>query len=220
MVDSIEEQKVLEELIDESKPPLLKSQSGFHPLLYTPFRYPPLKNGSRFGKKTEPSLWYGSLTPETAMTEKAYYQLAFINASTGNFGTIISPLTIFSVKLNIRRGVELNKQPFVEYKDQISSPNIYEFSQFLGQKMRENDVDGFKFISARDIKQGINVGLFKISSFANKQPNSGSFQTWQCNTTKNAVEFIRMGSIHEEALIFSIQNFMIGGTFPFPSLLK
>ncbi len=57
LVDSIEEQKVLEELIDESKPPLLKSQIGFHPLLYTPFRYLPLKNGSRFGKKTEPSFW-------------------------------------------------------------------------------------------------------------------------------------------------------------------
>src|SRR5579883_749608 len=94
LVDSLEEQKILDELIEQSKPALLESQARFHPLLYTPFRYPPLKHGSRFGKKTEPSLWYGSLSPDTAMAEKAYYQLAFINASAGEFGLIISPMTI------------------------------------------------------------------------------------------------------------------------------
>src|SRR5438046_816718 len=75
LVDSIEEQKALDELIDESKPTLSISQAMFHPLLYTPFKYPPLKHGSRFGKKTESSLWYGSLNVETTMAEKAFYQL-------------------------------------------------------------------------------------------------------------------------------------------------
>lgn len=218
LVDTIEEQKILEELMDKSRPALLESQASFHSLLYTPFRYPPLKNGSRFGKKTEPSLWYGALTPQTAMAEKAYYQLAFINASIGDFGAIISPMTIFSVTLKMLRGVELNKQPFLNYKDQLSSPCTYEVTQFLGQKMRSSDVDGFTFISARDIRQGINIGVFKMGSFANKYPDGASFQTWQCNTTKNTVEFVQMGSIHEGVLVFPMQDFMIDGIFPFPCI--
>jgi hypothetical protein len=64
LVDSIEEQKILEELIDQSKSHPLVSQNGFHPLLVMPFRDPPLENGSRFGKKSEASLWYGSKTKE------------------------------------------------------------------------------------------------------------------------------------------------------------
>lgn len=219
LVDSIEEQKVLEELIEESKPEISKSHSNFHQLLYTPFRYPPLKDGSRFGKKTEQSLWYGSLNPETAMAEKAYYQLAFINASAGDFGTIISQMTIFSAKIKIQNGIELHKEPFLSYKDNISSPTSYEVSQFLGTQMRESNIDGFTFLSARSVKPSINVGLYKIDTFENKQPDAESFQTWQTNTTKNTVEFIRLGSIKEQYLIFPIKDFMVNDMFPFPSIV-
>ena len=68
LVDSFEEQVVLEEIIESDKPSITKEYLNFHPLLYTPFRYPPLKYGSRFGKKTEPSLWYGSLKLHTAIS--------------------------------------------------------------------------------------------------------------------------------------------------------
>jgi len=216
LVDSIEEQKVLEELIDDSKPPLLREEAHFHPLLYTPFRYPPLKNGSRFGKKSEPSLWYGSLNTQTSMAEKAYYQLAFINASAGNFEMVISPMTIFSVKLNIVKGVRLHESPFLKYQNHISSPSSYQWSQFLGKQMRDHHLDGFLFASARDRKKGINVGLFKINSFANKQPNATSFQMWQCHTTKNFVEFIRMGSINDQAYFYARENFIVDDIFPLP----
>lgn len=216
LVDSLTEQKILDTLIEESKPMLLQAYIPFHPLLYTPFRYPPLKNGSRFGKKIEPSLWYGSINFETTMAEKAYYQLAFVNASHASFGMVVSPMTLFSVKINILKGIELNEPPFLKYKDQISSPISYENSQFLGRKMRENNIDGFKFISARDLNQGINIGLFNMHSFASKQPNAPSFQTWQCNTTKTNVEFVKLGSNNDHVFIFNIQDFTMDGIFPLP----
>jgi len=51
LVDSAEEQTLLEELIDGAKPP--ETFGGkFHYLLSTPFRYPPLPHGSRFGTLT------------------------------------------------------------------------------------------------------------------------------------------------------------------------
>lgn len=74
LVDSIEEHDLLEELIEESKPIIEKKKNY---LIFTPFRYPPLKYGSRFGSTFEPSLWYGSLQLETAFTEVAYYRLKF-----------------------------------------------------------------------------------------------------------------------------------------------
>ncbi len=218
LVDSIAEQKALEELIEESKPAISISQIGFHPLLYTPFRYPPLKHGSRFGKKTEPSLWYGSLSIATATAEKAFYQLAFINASAGNFGFVTSPMTIFSVKLKIIKGVKLNEEPFTQYKEEMSSPTNYGNSQLLGTRMRTSNLDGFTFISARDAKMGVNIGLFKMNAFANKNPDARSFQTWQCNTTKINVEFIQTGSVKDPVITFLIQDFQIDGVLPFPAI--
>lgn len=210
LVDSIEEQKILDQIIEESIP-------AIHPLLSRPFKTPPLKYGSRFGKKTEASLWYGSLNPETAMTEKAYYQLAFINASAGDFGTITSPIYLFSVELKIKRGIRLNEEPFVQYTHKISSPVTYEDSQSLGRRMRENHIDGFSFVSARDAKNGINIGLFNTNAFVKRQPDTASQQTWQCNTSKNSVEFIRIG-LNDHSLSFLIQSFMIDGNLPFPAV--
>ena len=49
LVDSNEEQAILERLLDESKPAVLASTAGLDYLLATPFRYPPSwPGGSRF----------------------------------------------------------------------------------------------------------------------------------------------------------------------------
>ena len=52
LVDSDAEQALLEELIEEVKPPT-GVPAGLHYLLFTPFRYPPLRHGSRFGTRAE-----------------------------------------------------------------------------------------------------------------------------------------------------------------------
>lgn len=83
--------------------------------------------------------------------------------------------------------------------------------------MRTHGIDGFTFLSARDRNAGINIGLFNINSFANKTPDVDSFQTWQCNITKQNVEFIQIGTITDRTLIFPLQHFLINGELPFPS---
>src|SRR5215207_11623139 len=65
LVDSAEEQALLEEMIDSVKPPDV-TNGRMHYLLFTPFRYPPLPHGSRFGRRTERGIWYGSLDLRTA----------------------------------------------------------------------------------------------------------------------------------------------------------
>src|SRR3954464_14802986 len=50
LVDTAEEQMLLEELPEMSKPPA-RAPSRLHSLLSTPFRSPPLRHGSRFGTR-------------------------------------------------------------------------------------------------------------------------------------------------------------------------
>lgn len=45
LVDTLEEQALLEELLESSKPPVPADAEPLHYLLKTPFRYPPLRWG-------------------------------------------------------------------------------------------------------------------------------------------------------------------------------
>ena len=77
LVDTLAEQALLEELLERSKPPLADGSRGLHYLLATPFRYPPLPWGSRFGSRFEPSLFYAARHVDTALAEGAFYRFVF-----------------------------------------------------------------------------------------------------------------------------------------------
>lgn len=77
LVDNLAEQGLLEELLEGAKPAPRPGSERLDYLLMTPFRYPPLRHGSRFGRAYEPSLLYGALAPATALAECAYYRFVF-----------------------------------------------------------------------------------------------------------------------------------------------
>lgn len=81
LVHSYEEQDALEQMLDESKPPLpTMRDAGKHFLLFTPFRYAPAQ-ASRFRKAGRHSLWYGAKALEAACSEVAYERMRFIQDS-------------------------------------------------------------------------------------------------------------------------------------------
>jgi len=219
LVDSFDEQIILDDMIESNKPRVAKEYSNFHSLLYTPFRYPPLKHGSRFGKKMEPSLWYGSLELNVAMSEKAFYLFNFLRASKAKYGIVEQPLTIFSTLIKTDRGIKLSEPPFSKYTSLISSPDSYEISQRLGSAMREANIQAFTYKSARDAAAaaGINIALFTPKAFGHKKPNITSFQSWQCIANNHLIEFSRLSSITRETTSFSVDQFMLNGTLPFPA---
>src|SRR3954470_4873943 len=98
LVESDEEQRLLEELIDAAKPPE-RTRSRLHYLLFTPFRYPPLRHGSRFGTRHEPGIWYGSESLHTAFAEVAYYRLLFLEGTRARLEPLETTLTAFSVNV-------------------------------------------------------------------------------------------------------------------------
>jgi hypothetical protein len=217
LVDTYEEYEILEALIESDKPMLKEELKGYHPLLYTPFRYAPLEYGSRFGNRLQPALWYGSLDINTTLVEKAYYQLNFLRASKADFGLVESLLTLFSCEVKTKTGIHLELEPFTKYTAEISSPTSYQMSQQLGLDMRESSIEAFTYQSARDPLKKINIGLFTPKAFLHHRPNASSFQTWQCLTNKEVVEFTKSSGMNNESKIISIETFLIDSELPFPA---
>src|SRR5882762_5938398 len=111
LVDSDEEQAVLEDVLERYKPPL-QAGERLHYLLSTPFRYPPLRNGSRFGTRRERGIWYGAETLRSAFAEVAYYRLLFLEGTRADLGLVETDLTVFQARVRTRRGLDLTRLPF------------------------------------------------------------------------------------------------------------
>jgi hypothetical protein len=214
LVRSDAEQQVLEELIEGVKPPA--PGGALHYLLYTPFRYPPLRYGSRFGRRTERGVWYGSERLETAFAEVAYYRLVFLEGTAAVLEPLVAPLTAFRVTLRAPRGVDLTRPPFAAYRAAVSDPASYGASQPLGSALREAGVQAFRFHSARDAELGINVGAFDPVVFGRRQPRD--LQTWLCTATRAGVEVQRRDYFRRGALSFPRARFLVSGTLPAPAV--
>lgn len=214
LVDSAEEQELLEELIDSVKPPDVTS-GRLHYLLFTPFRYPPLRHGSRFGARHERGIWYGSETRATALAEVAYYRLLFLEGTTGALGAVLTALTAFTVKARSSRGIDLVHAPFGAHRKAIASPNSYAASQALGTAMRDAGVELFRYPSARD-PNGVNVGAFASTVFGAAKPQK--FETWHCTAMKERVEFAQSDYLERERLVFERDAFLVAGELPAPAL--
>lgn len=215
LVDSNEEQALLEELIDGVKPPDLTG-GKFHYLLFTPFRYPPLAHGSRFGRKTERGIWYGSTDRRTAFAEVAYYRLLFLEGTRASLGTVTTALTAFTAGIRTAKGVDLVVAPFNAHRRAIASPTSYASSQPLGTAMREAGVETFRYPSARDDNGGINVGVFAASVFGKAKPKS--FETWYCAATRERVEVTQRDYLNRSEFSFPRSQFLVQGALPTPAL--
>ncbi len=193
LVDTADEQLILEQLIEASKPPVPASRKkgkAYHYLIQTAFRYPPLEHGSRFGAQTEPGIFYGSLEVRTALAETAYYRMLFwqgMNVSPPS-KRIVTAHTSFEITIRTKSAVRLEGPSFDSYQKLLIHLTDYQTSQLLGAKMREAGVEAFTFHSARDYTVGINAGIFFIYAIINKVPRR--LQQWICTTVEDSVTFI------------------------------
>jgi hypothetical protein len=215
LVANAEEQMLLEELIESAKPP--SGSAGIvHYLLSTPFRYPPLRRGSRLGTRQERGIWYGSETRTTALAEVAYYRLVFLEGTSADLGTVTTQLTLFRVHARSQRGVDLTASPFDAYRDAIASPVSYAEAQALGAAMREADVELARYPSARDPDGGANVAAFSPDVFGRAKPRE--LETWHCTATPELVEFAKQDYFGRELLSLARGIFLVEGRLPAPSL--
>ena len=215
LVDTVDEQVLLEELIDRAKPPDL-TRGRMHYLLATPFRYPPLRHGSRFGGRHERGIWYGSEQRRTAFAEVAYYRLLFLEGTRANLEPVTTQLTAFTVRAHTKRGVDLVAPPFDAHRRTIASPTRYDATQVLGRDMREAGVELFRYPSARDVEGGVNVAAFTPSVFGAARPRG--LETWHCTATRERVELAKRDYFARDYFAFGRDAFLVGSVLPAPAL--
>jgi hypothetical protein len=214
LVSSLARQAILEDMLEATKPPLRHGERPLHYLLATPFRYPPLKFGSRFGRRSEPSLFYGAIETRTVLAEAAYYRFVFWHGMvTPPPRKLDTQHTLFGAKYRTQRGLRLQEPPFAEHEKTLAHPEQYSATQALGTAMREAGVEAFEYRSARDPGRGINVALFTPKALAGRRP---AFQDpWLCELT---AEHVRFHAVQGKARYdFPLATFQVNGELPWPA---
>ncbi len=214
LVDALDKQQVLEELLEGTKPAWRTGTERLHYLLATPFRYPPLRHGSRFGRRSEPALFYGTLSLPTLLAEAAYYRFVFW---LGMVAPPPAPLrtqhSVFETPYASARGIRLQRSPFDAWQDALTDPADYRATQALGSAMREAGVAAFEYCSARDPARGLNVALFDPDALTQMRP--GYTEQWLAETTVDRVRYVSQGAA--QAFDFPLGMFAIDGRLPQPA---
>ncbi|HNA30855.1 MAG TPA: RES family NAD+ phosphorylase [Thiobacillaceae bacterium] len=214
LVSSLERQGLLEEMLEATKPALPNSAGNLHYLLASPFRYPPLKHGSRFGRRHEPSLFYGALDTSALMAESAYYRFVFWQGmAVPPPGRLLTQHTLFAAGYRADPGLDLREPPFAAHLERLANPVDYLASQDLGTRLRDLGLAGFQYASARDPQGGGNVALFTPKAFTAAAP---LFQeAWSCETD---AERVRFRAHYGRALFdFPVEIFRVDGVLPQPA---
>jgi hypothetical protein len=215
LVGSLERQAMLEALLEATKPHLRSGTERLHYLLAAPFRYPPLRHGSRFGTRAEPGIFYGSLAVPTVLSEAAYYRLVFWHGmASPPPAPLVTQHTLFSARYRTGQGVQLQRPPCDAHRSALAHPADYAAPQSIGAAMRAAGVQGFEYRSARDPAGGVNVGLLAPEALASTKPTG--LEPWLCETSGESVRFRPRGgnAVHE----LPVTNFLVDGLLPQPAV--
>lgn len=186
LVDTNDEHDLLESMLEQSKPPMPADCSADDYLLCTPFRYPPLRDGTRFGKVTERSPFYGSEGLKSALAEKAHRIAQFDQHTSATLPNRNLNFTSFKFAAKASSCLDLLKPPFDTHKAQIHDPNSYVVSQALGTEMRGCGVQACVFESTR-CPPARNIAIFDPSIFTGK---SFEHQQWSCLIGQMEITFV------------------------------
>ncbi|WP_428821462.1 RES family NAD+ phosphorylase [Microbulbifer sp. MCCC 1A16149] len=227
LVDSLQKQEVLENLLEQSKPARLPGSEHLHYLLATPFRYPPLPWGSRFGGIAESGIFYGSKTVDTVFAEAAYYRLLFLNdMDPVPSAPVTSYHQVFSAKYCADPGVRLQAQEWQPHWPALTHTTAYQYCQHLGTQMRDCGIHGIEAPSARALcagiaqlppenSEGINVALFTPQALLRRPPTIEAEVT--AESSAEGVSFLVKSGNSVRSKSFEKGAFLKSGELPQPA---
>jgi RES domain len=192
LVDSVDEQAVLEELIETTKPAIPPECRHLHYLLSTPFRYGAVyPHGSRFRRAgLTKGVFYASEKPDTAIAELAFHRLLFFAESPATPWPVnAAEYTAFSAKYRTRRGIDLTKGKYVASRDEWIHPTNYTHCQSFAEVARSANIEIIRYASVRDPGGGINLALLTCRVFVN--PGLVEQQTWHIRLSQAGVQAVR-----------------------------
>lgn len=204
LVDSLDEQALLETILDETKPPVPPQCAGLDYLLATPFRYGPYPHGSRFRRAGRtPGVFYAAEQVETALAEMAFYRLKFFAESPQTpLPADAADYTAFAVALKTDTAIDLMAPPLEEDAARWTDPHDYTACQTLADAARDEGLDLIRYRSVRDPLGRANLAVLDCRVFAQKAPVAR--QSWRiriaargvqalCDFPPHRIEFARDG---------------------------
>lgn len=205
LVDDLEEQRILEELLDDSKPSVPAECAHLHYLLFTPFRYVP-RVSSRFRRAGDArGVLYTAQHIETAAAETAFYALLFYAESpdTAPPNGHVSR-TCFRLRYQAERMLDLTVPPFSEDLS-LRDPVDYSATVALAEEFRNAGGQIIKSTSVRDPKARANINILDCGAIENSPPTDRSaWQFWVKPEAVIAKEDLRGG----ESFEFEIADFV------------
>ncbi|MEE4190683.1 MAG: RES family NAD+ phosphorylase [Halieaceae bacterium] len=208
------EQSRLEELLEEAKPPLPADLHGLSYLLFTPFRYPPLRYGSRFGSEFERGIFYGALELETAFAESAVYLWLFRAGprELGPLEVIRDQRSSYRVPVVAEQGLDLRDDAFAGVRAGLTRRDDWSVPQRFGSIAREAKVQAIWYPSCR--YAGTNVAVLDPTALAARR--EANVQAWHLVLDSERCWF--GAQPRGDSFEFSFAALADNGTIPHPAL--
>ncbi len=171
IVDSLAEQALLEEILEQGKPPVPTETAGLHYLLSTPFRYKTLPpKGSRFRAPDDPGVFYGAERVKTAAAEIGYRRWQFLQDSMNLDRLPPAQFTAFSVPVKGKM-VDLRLPPFKRDTLFWRDPDNYSATQAFAKVARQASLSAIIYHSVRDPEPHCCTAVLTPKAFAAKNPD-------------------------------------------------
>ncbi|KJF65799.1 RES family NAD+ phosphorylase [Rhizobium nepotum] len=189
LVDTVEEQSLLEDILEASKRPFPPECAGFDYLLATPFRYgAAYPHGSRFRRAgfTE-GVYYAAAKVETALAEMAFYRLLFYAESPGTpLPANPADYSAFAARISTDAALDLTKPGLSRDEAAWTDLQNYEPCQALAEQARLAKVEAILYRSVRDPAGGLNIAILSPKAFAEKMPVER--MSWRIRLSKTGVQ--------------------------------
>jgi len=192
IVDTRAEQELLEEILEERKPPVPKNAAALDYLLFSPFRYgtrPP--SGSRFRALHDPGVFYGAEKVRTAAAEVGYWRWRFLQDTAGLERLQPCSFTAFRVPIKTNC-IDVRIPPFAAYGACWRHPGDYTATQALARTARDSEIGAILYQSVRDPQARFCMAVLTPSAFAAKKPDSAT-QTWLLAISTAEAIWMRQG---------------------------
>lgn len=175
LTDTLAEQAQLERILESTKPDLPAEAAGLHWLLFTPFCYPPLPQGSRFRGPYDPGVFYAAFEQRTACAELGFWRWRFLMDAPALTRLDQRAHTVFSVTV-AGPGIDLRAPPWADRRARWTHPADYSACQQLAREARTAGVAAISYESVRDPGPGGCVALLSAAGFGAAAPDA--VQTW------------------------------------------
>lgn len=190
LVDSPEEQDLLEQLLETSKPAIPETDRPKHYLLATPFRYSPAHE-SRFRKANAKGQWYGAMDLYAACAEVAYWRYRFVLDSAGLVGEVLlTEHTFFQGQLS-GRSIDLTSPPWNACRALWTDGLSYRYTHELADAAQAHKLQWLTYESVRAPEHRC-VVAFDLGALSEPPGGlDGTMQTWRCKAAAQRVWMTR-----------------------------